>query len=263
MPTPAYNDEGHNVIPILIDSGLGFAIGLILGLLGGGGSILTVPALVYIVGQSPQAAVTASLMIVGANSLLGAYFHRLHGVLNLRVALIFGGAGMIAAYLSAGWSKQIEPSVLMILFAALMLVVGGIMLFYKPPTDSQRQQRGWLITIVSGLGVGVLTGFLGVGGGFLIVPALVMLVGLPMRQAIGTSLIVIAMNSLAGFLGHLTGLTIDVGVIAIFVISGIVGTFAGVRLTARLHPARLRTLFAGFVIALALVLLYDNVRQVM
>lgn len=251
------------MFPILIDSGLGFMIGLVLGLLGGGGSILTVPALVYIVGQSPQAAVTASLMIVGANSLLGAYLHRLHGMLNLRVALIFGGSGMVAAYLSAGWSQQIAPTVLMTLFAALMLVVGAIMLLHKPPTDAQCHQRGWLITVVSGLGVGVLTGFLGVGGGFLIVPALVMLVGLPMRQAVGTSLIVIAMNSLAGFLGHLTGMTIDFGVIVVFVVSGIAGTFAGVRLATRLQPARLRTLFAGFVIALALVLLYDNVRQVM
>ncbi|OUC09618.1 hypothetical protein RY27_01755, partial [Litorilinea aerophila] len=158
-----------------IDLALGFAIGVSLGLLGGGGSILTVPALVYVVGQTPQAAVTASLMIVGANSALGAMMHRAQGTLNWRVAIVFGGVGMAAAYLSAGWSHWVSPTTLMILFALLMLVVGLFMILKPQPANEEGQGRGWVATMLSGAVVGVLTGFLGVGGGFLIVPALVML----------------------------------------------------------------------------------------
>lgn len=102
----------------------------------------------------------------------------------------------------------------MLLFALLMIVVGLFLILKVQPKDGDTIGRGWLVTIASGLGVGILTGFLGVGGGFLIVPALVMFVGLPMRQAVGTSLVVIAMNSLAGFLGHLGGPAIDLQVVA-------------------------------------------------
>ncbi len=245
-----------------IDAGLGLLIGFVLGLLGGGGSILTVPALVYVVGQSPQAAVTASLIIVGANSAIGALVHRAQGTLNWRVALVFGGAGMVAAYLAAGLSKLFAPTTLMILFALLMLVVGLFMILRKAP-ESGREGRGLLATLVGGLIVGALTGLLGVGGGFLIVPALVMLVGLPMRQAVGTSLVVIAMNSLAGFLGHLNAPSIDLLVVGVFASAGIVGTFAGARLAHRLKPELLRRSFALFIIGLACLLLIDNVGKVL
>jgi uncharacterized membrane protein YfcA len=246
---------------VLVDVLLGFTIGLSLGLLGGGGSILTVPALVYVVGQSPQAAVTASLVIVGANSAMGAFMHRSQGTLNWKVALVFGGVGMTAAYLAAGWSKAIPSDVLMTLFAVLMLVVGLFMML-KPMPLGGDGGRGWLVTVLSGAGVGVLTGFLGVGGGFLIVPALVMLVGLPMRQAVGTSLVVIAMNSLAGFLGHLGGPPIDLRVVAIFVTAGLTGAFVGARLTRFVKPEHLRKTFAAFVIGLAIFLLVDNLNKV-
>lgn len=249
------------MLPFILDSLLGFVIGLTLGFLGGGGSILTVPALVYLVGQSPQAAVTASLMIVGMNSALGAFFHRTQGTQNWRVALLFGGAGMVAAYLSAGLSKLLPSTVLLVLFALLMLLVGGLMIFSKPPQTQEQSTLPWLTTLVSGAGVGVLTGFLGVGGGFLIVPALVMLVGLPIRQAVGTSLIVIAMNSLAGFLGHLDGASIDLGVVTIFVVAGLFGSLAGTRLTKLIKPDQLRTSFALFVMLLAVFLLYDNLQK--
>lgn len=249
------------MLPVVIDMLLGFVIGLTLGFLGGGGSILTVPALVYIVGQSPQAAVTASLMIVGMNSAMGAFFHRTQGTQNWQVALIFGGAGMVAAYLSAGLSKLLPSTVLMILFALLMLVVGGLMIFSKPPKNQEQSKHNWFVTLTSGAGVGVLTGFLGVGGGFLIVPALVMLVGLPMRQAVGTSLIVIAMNSLAGFLGHLNGASIDMLVVTIFVVAGLFGSLSGTKLAKIIKPDYLRTSFALFVMLLAVFLLYDNLQK--
>jgi uncharacterized protein len=248
---------------LVLDIGLGFFIGLLLGLMGGGGSILTVPALVYLIGQTPQAAVTASLVVVGVNGAVGAFVHRTQGTLNWRVALMFGGAGMAMSYVAAGWSKQVSPQGLMILFALLMLVIGVFMLLRKLPSDDQSRDRGWQVTLGSGGLVGLLTGFLGVGGGFLIVPALVLLVGLPMNQAVGTSLMIIAMNSFAGFLGHLSNLQLDASVIAAFVGAGILGTFAGARISKHVPAERLRVLFAGFVILLALVLLYDNVGKLL
>ncbi len=247
---------------LALDVLLGFAIGLSLGLLGGGGSILTVPALVYLVGLSPQAAVTASLVIVGANSAMGAFMHRSQGTLNWKVALVFGGTGMAMAYLAAGWSKALPSTTLMMLFAVLMLVVGLFMMFKPTPLGNDEGGRGWLVTVLTGAGVGVLTGFLGVGGGFLIVPALVMLVGLSMRQAVGTSLVVIAMNSLAGFLGHLQGPPIDLQVVVIFVAAGLAGALVGTRLTRIVHPEHLRKAFAVFVIGLAIFLLVDNLNKV-
>ncbi|MFN8470284.1 MAG: sulfite exporter TauE/SafE family protein [Caldilineaceae bacterium] len=247
---------------LALDIMLGFAIGLSLGLLGGGGSILTVPALVYLVGLSPQAAVTASLVIVGANSAMGAFMHRSQGTLNWKVALVFGGTGMAMAYLAAGWSKALPATTLMMLFAVLMLVVGLFMMFKPTPLGNDEGGRGWLVTVLTGAGVGLMTGFLGVGGGFLIVPALVMLVGLSMRQAVGTSLVVIAMNSLAGFLGHLQGPPIDLQVVVIFVAAGLAGALLGTRLTRIVHPEHLRKAFAVFVIGLAIFLLVDNLNKV-
>lgn len=237
---------------------VGFAIGGSLGLLGGGGSILTVPALVYLIGQSPQAAVTTSLAIVGANSAMGMMLHRAQGTLNWRVALLFGGAGMGVAYLFAGLSERFSPDLLMVAFAFLMLVVGVLMIVRKDNNQAGGQLSNLWVILGAGAGVGLLTGILGVGGGFLIVPALVMLVGLPMNIAVGTSLVVIAMNSLAGFLGHLHGETLDWRLILVFVVAGLAGTVAGSRLAHRLPAQRLRKLFGGFVIILGLFLLYDN-----
>lgn len=244
---------------ILLGLVLGFGIGGSLGLLGGGGSILTVPALVYLVGQTPQVAVMTSLAIVGANSAMGAFFHRAQGTLNWRVALLFGGAGMATAYIAAGFSDRISPDVIMVAFATLMLVIGLLLIFRgAPPGRVELENLSLVKILASGAAVGLLTGILGVGGGFLIVPALVMLVGLPMQQAVGTSLVVIAMNSLAGFLGHLGDGALDVPSLIVFVAAGLAGTFAGARLAHRLPAARLRQAFAGFVILLAIFLLIDN-----
>lgn len=238
--------------------GLGFGIGTLLGLLGGGGSILTVPALVYLVGQTPQMAVTTSLAIVGANSALGAVFHGKHGTLNIRVALIFGSAGMVVSYLAAGLSRQFSPTLLMVAFALLMLVIGLLMVTRRQIERKEDEPLKLARIIAAGAGVGLLTGLLGVGGGFLIVPALVMLVGLPMRQAVGTSLVVIAMNSLSGFIGHVGGEAVDLNLISVFAAAGVGGTFAGARLARQIPSDTLRKAFAGFVIALAFLLLYDN-----
>jgi uncharacterized membrane protein YfcA len=244
---------------LALDLALGFGIGLSLGLMGGGGSLLTVPALVYLVGQTPQAAVTTSLAIVGANSLMGASFHRSQGTLNWNVALTFGGAGMLVAYLAAGLSNMMPDKALLVAFAVIMLLVGGMILIrVREDVTEATAHRSFPVVIASGAGVGLMTGILGIGGGFLIVPALVMLVGLPMQMAVGTSLIVIAMNSLAGFLGHVGDGSFDITMTAIFAAAGLVGTFAGARLNRRLPAGNLQKGFAWFVIALALFLLYDN-----
>jgi uncharacterized membrane protein YfcA len=250
------------IIPLEIV--LGFGIGLSLGLLGGGGSILTVPALVYLVGQAPQSAVASSLVIVGANSLMGALFHHSQGTLNWRVALIFGGAGMLASYLSARLSSHLSPVVLLVAFAGLMLVI-GIMLFFRPdrPADEPHAARPPMLVLASGAGVGVLTGVLGVGGGFLVVPALVMLLGLPVQAAIGTSLAIIAMNSAAGFLGHASSGSLDLVMILVFTAAGLLGAFTGSRLAHRLPSSGLQKAFAVFVVILGLFLLYDNLPKLL
>jgi len=249
------------VIPL--ELALGFGIGLSLGLLGGGGSILTVPALVYLVGQTPQAAVTTSLAIVGTNSLAGAIFHRAQGTLNWKVALIFGSAGMLVSYLSANLSRQLSPYVLLVVFALLMLII-GFMLFFRHGngTEISQSSKPLAVVLASGAGVGLLTGVLGVGGGFLVVPALVMLIGLPVQVAVGTSLIVIAMNSTAGFIGHAGSGSFDFVMTLIFTSAGLAGTFAGTKLSNRMSSSRLQKMFAVFVVILALFLLLDNLPKI-
>ncbi|RPJ20152.1 MAG: sulfite exporter TauE/SafE family protein [Chloroflexi bacterium] len=248
---------------IPLELALGFGIGLALGLLGGGGSILTVPALVYLVGQTPQAAVTTSLAIVGANSLMGALFHRSQGTLDWKVAFTFGGAGILISYLSAKIASHLPAAVLLVAFALLMLAI-GIMLFFRRANESEASYsaRPLMLVLASGAGVGLLTGVLGVGGGFLVVPALVMLVGLPVQMAVGTSLVVIAMNSAAGFLGHAGNGSFDLILTLIFASAGLAGTFAGAKLSNRISASKLQRAFAGFVIALALFLLFDNLPKI-
>jgi uncharacterized membrane protein YfcA len=153
----------------------------------------------------------------------------------------------------------------MVAFALLMLLVGAILVrkrAIRSHSNRNDDLKAWKV-IAGGASVGLLTGILGVGGGFLIVPALVMLVGMPMHHAVGTSLVVIAMNSLAGFLGHLSGITLDLPLIAVFIAAGIAGTYAGARLSHRLNAELLRRSFAVFVIGLALFLLYDNLPKVL
>ena len=197
----------------------------------------------------------------------------IHGVMNTDNMTIsgesidFGPCAFMEAYEPATVFSSIDQqgryayrNQPLIAFALLMLVVGGVMLLRRSAGEQAGVARSWPVIAATGVGVGVLTGFLGVGGGFLIVPALVMLVGLPMRQAVGTSLIIIAMNSLAGFLGHLGGPPTDFGIVAVFAAAGIAGALLGARLARRLNATMLRTAFAVFVIGLAVVLLVDNVR---
>jgi len=243
--------ELHLVIALALSAGIGVSLGL----LGGGGSILAMPVLVYVAGIAPASAVGMSLAIVGTTSLLTALLHRRSGNVDLRVAASFSATGIVGALLGARLTHLVSDQALLLSFAGLMLVVGGWMLLgvgdrvakgstAADPTDAR--QAWWITVLVGGL-IGALTGFLGVGGGFLIVPALVLLTGMPMKRAVGTSLLVIAVNSAAGLVGHLGEDAIDLGQTAAFTVMALLGAVVGHRLASRWSATRLRRSFAGLV----------------
>jgi len=238
---------------------LGTLIGLSLGLLGGGGSILAVPVLVYVARVEVHAAIGMSLAVVGATALVGGLVHARAGRVDLRAAALFGGAGMLGAPLGAQATHAVAPRVLLLLFAALMLTVGALMLRGREAARPEPAIPHPAAVPAAGFGVGLLTGFLGVGGGFLIVPALALLAGLPIHRAVGTSLLVIAANSAAGLLGHLGRGEMPLSLTAAFTAVSALGALAGVRMASSLNPARLRRAFAVFVVLVGLFLLARNV----
>lgn len=249
----------HTVVALILSG----AIGVSLGLLGGGGSILAMPVLVYVAGIEAKESVAMSLAIVGSTSLFGSLLHGRKGKLDLKVAATFGGAGIIGAYAGARLTHLVSNSTLLLLFAALMLVVAVAMLLRKDhpgAIDARRHQGNLSLTLLVGLGVGVLTGFLGVGGGFLVVPALVLFGGLPMHLAVGTSLLVIAINSAAGFVGHLGEGQLHLSLMAAFSLMALAGTFVGEHFARRVPAQHLRRMFAYFVILVAIFLVAENFR---
>jgi uncharacterized membrane protein YfcA len=249
----------HLLIAIVLST----VVGVSLGLLGGGGSILAVPLLVYVARLDVHVAIGMSLAVVGATALGGALVHARAGRVDLRAALLVGGAGMAAAPFGAHLSHTVAQRVLLLLFATLMIVVGGLMLRGRRDGSAGGPHRPRRLAVVgTGLGVGLLTGFLGVGGGFLIVPALTLLAGLPIHTAVGTSLLVIALNAAAGLAGHLRQGEIPLGLTAAFTAASLVGAFFGERLSSRVEPVRLRRAFAVFVILVGLGLLAANARPV-
>lgn len=243
----------------LILSGL---IGLSLGLIGGGGSIITVPVLVYALGVEPYEAVGMSLAVVGATSLVGAGLHWRRGNLQLKTGLTFGAAGIVGALVGSPLTRLLSPPVLMLTFAALMLAIAVLMLRRKPSgsveTESAEQIPSVWKAVSAGFAVGVLTGFLGVGGGFLIVPALVMFGGLSMKDAIGTSLFVIFMNCVAGLIGHASQNNFDWSLTAQVTILAVAGTVFGTLLSHRVTANKLQKGFAVFVLTVAVFLMAKN-----
>jgi uncharacterized membrane protein YfcA len=251
-------------------------IGLTLGLLGAGGSILTVPVLVYVVGEAPKAAVAESLAIVGTIAAIGAMPYARKGLVAWSTVLLFGVPGMMGSYVGAVAGKYVSGHVQLTAFSALMLLASLLMM--RPPhrtpatvaaskpmkrkPPAQAFADGMLIG-VEGFGIGVLTGFMGVGGGFLIVPALVLLVGLPMHLAIGTSLATIALNSMIGFYKSsqmlpLLQLKANGSIIVAFAVVGVAGSLIGSAICHRLPQQRLRRLFAWFVLVMGAWLLWRN-----
>lgn len=224
-------------------------IGVLLGVLGGGGSILALPVLVYVAGVAPGAAVGMSLAIVGTTSLVASFAHARQGHVHMRTALVFGGSGVATAFLGARLTHFVSGSTLMLVFAGLLLTVGAWMLLGKQRVDASTKPARTLPAILAGATVGALTGFVGVGGGFLVVPALVLFMGLDMRQAAGTSLLVIAINSAAGFVGHLSNDHFDLTLAALLAAVAVAGALLGERTARAVSLSALRRRFALLVIA--------------
>jgi len=239
------------------------AIGLVLGLLGSGGSILTVPVLVYLAGHADKVAIAESLAIVGAIAAVGAVPYARQKLVDWHSVLYFGVPGIVGTYLGAALAAHVPGPVQLALFAVVMLLAAALMLRGKAAADDgapRARQALWKIA-GEGLVVGVVTGLVGVGGGFLIVPALVLLGGLSMRLAVGTSLLIIAAKSFAGFWKYTgvlaaSGLAVDPPTIVIFSAIGILGSFAGNMLSHRVPQAALKRGFAAFLVAMGAFILY-------
>jgi uncharacterized membrane protein YfcA len=231
-------------------------IGLSLGLVGGGGSTITVPVLVYVAGVPVREAVGLSLAIVGMTAAMGGLLKARQGAVDGRAALLFALTGMIGAPVGARLTYRVAPPVLLILFALLMLYVGARMLGARSEAEPAGKSELRLGRCgVAGLGVGMLTGFLGVGGGFLIVPALLRFARLRMHRAVGTSLLVIAANSAAGFAAHLHEIGGHLGLAAALTTAAVAGVLGGTALGGRMHPGGLKTAFGGLTLAVAIYLI--------
>lgn len=232
-------------------------IGLSLGLLGSGGSIITLPVLVYVARIPAQQAVGMSLVIVGGTSALGSLLNMRRGAFNFRAGALFALSGMAGAFVGAKFTHLVSASMLLLLFGSLMLVAGMRMLRCDA-TARQSQPCHPLRCLAAGIAVGVLTGFLGVGGGFLILPALVLFAGLDMKSAIGTSLAVIAVNCLGGLIGQLRYVNFDWPLTLTFLVLSIFGMIAGTALANRLPAMLLRRGFAWCVLLLGIALIGRN-----
>jgi hypothetical protein len=232
-------------------------VGLSLGLLGAGGSILTVPVLVYLVGEPHKPAIAESLLIVGAIATAGSIRYQRLGLVDWRTVILMGVPGMLGAFLGATLSRLLSGHVQLLVFGLVAIAAAGRMLtMRKTPDEFTPTKREPWQPILVGIGIGLLTGIVGVGGGFLIVPALVVFLGLPMRGAIGTSLVIIVANCLVGFakqwIGHHEELPIHWWVVGLFAAVGAVGSVAGAALAPKLPQAKLRIAFGWVLVAIGL-----------
>ncbi len=236
---------------MLLVLALGLVLGLLLGALGGGGSVLTVPALTFLVGLSAQEAVSASLVVVGVTAAVAAVGHARSGGTRWRVGLVLAAASAPASWAGTRLGQHVSERTLLLSFAVLTLVAAaGMLVRARAGTEAASGEpagpvRSGLVRLLPvGLVVGVLTGFLGVGGGFLLVPALVVVVGLPMGEAVGTSLVVVALGSAAALAARAGGESIDLGVVLPFAGAAVLASWAGAAVAARTGAARLTTAFA-------------------
>jgi uncharacterized protein len=227
------------------------AIGLSLGLTGAGGSILTLPVLVYLADIPPRQAVGLSLLIVGTAALIGAWHRARAGEVHFKAAGMFVLSGMTGAAFGAKLTHLLSPTALMVSFAVLMVVVAVRMLMPRKSGVQPAPECKPLRCLLAGAGVGVLTGFLGVGGGFLLMPALAKFARLPLRVATGTSLAVIACNSAAGFVSHLGKTPTPWLLAGVFAAIAGAGVIAGGKIASRLPEKALRRTFAALVLATA------------
>ncbi len=244
-------------------------IGLALGLLGSGGSILTVPVLVFLLGQDEKLAIAGSLLVVGLIALAGALYGLRAGQVDGRSVLWFGGAGALGAALGAAISAFVPGPVQLAIFGVVMWLAAWTMLRRRAPaTESAHSPRARRWLIADGLGVGGLTGLVGIGGGFLIVPALVGLGRLPMPRAVATSLWIIAINAFVGFVKHLMVLgpartTLDFEALGTIAAIGVAGSIAGQHYGPRLDPATLRKAFAVMLLLIGAAVLWRSASRLL
>lgn len=245
-------------------------VGVSLGLIGSGGSILTVPILVYIMAVEPVLATAYSLFVVGATSLIGGMQNALQSKVDFKTVLIFGIPSIAAVYLTRAYLMPLIPEIiftvddfqftkaigLMVLFAIVMILASISMI--KPcrnciDSEESSIKYNYLMILLEGGLVGVLTGLVGAGGGFLIIPALVLLAKMPMKLAVGTSLFIIAAKSLIGFIGDLQGdEIIDWDLLVIFTVLSILGIFIGIYLSKKIEGKRLKVAFGWFVLVMGI-----------
>jgi hypothetical protein len=243
-----------------------------LGLIGGGGSILTVPVLVYLFHVDPVQATAYSLFIVGASSLVGSWPKYKQGFVNLKTAIIFGIPSIAAVFATRKFIVPAIPNelgefagiaitkslLMMMLFAVLMVAASFSMIRSKKNKETElegEQKFNYPLILLEGALVGILTGLVGAGGGFLIIPALVMLSKLPMKQAVGTSLLIIAAKSLIGFTGDLGNRTMDWTLLLTVTALAIAGIFIGDKLSKRIDGNKLKTGFGWFILVMGLYII--------
>lgn len=235
-------------------------IGVSLGALGAGGAILMLPMLVYVAGFAPQDAVAMSLAVTAATSLVGAVAYVRRGDFSVRLAAVFGIGGIVGAYIGSMFTRLVSPQVLMLAFGVLLLAVGIQTLRDQQAltcSDPCLPPRCFLIAAA----IGLLTGFLGVGGGFLLVPALMRFAGLDQRSAVGTSLALIGLNSIAGLAGQLRYVSLDWAQAAGFVGFAVAGVFGGFLVAKRAPGAVLRTAFGLLLVLIGAGVTVSNVAK--
>jgi len=249
-------------------------VGLVLGLIGGGGSILTVPLLVYLLGYNPIIATAYSLFVVGTSSMVGTYQKHKKGLVDFKIGLAFSFPSFIAVYasrrylvpgipetfFSIGDYTLTKSMALMIFFAIIMLLASFSMIKKTKPTAVSAIPQPYYKTFIQGLTIGTITGIIGAGGGFLYVPALVLWAHIPMKKAVGTSLIIVTINSLIGFMGDVQTLDIEWGFLLTFTIISIIGIIIGGYLSKFIQSEKLKKSFGFFVLAMAVYIIYKELR---
>ncbi len=247
-------------VSLALTVGLAVLIGLSLGLLGGGGSILAVPLLVYVGDLPTKEAIATSLLVVGVTSAVGVLPHARAGRVRWRSGLLFGAAGMAGAYVGGRLAAFVPATILLTGFAVMMLATAAAMIRGRRGTGGTvPRELPVRRVLLDGVVVGLVTGMVGAGGGFLVVPALALLGGLPMPVAAGTSLVVIAMKSFAGLAGFLSSVSIDWSLAAAVTTAAVAGSLAGARLAGRVPEVVLRRTFGGFVVVAGVFILVQQV----
>lgn len=248
-------------------------VGLVLGLIGGGGSILTVPLLVYFLGYNPILATAYSLFVVGSSSMVGTYQKHKKGLVDFKIGLAFSFPSFLAVYLSRRYLVPNIPDTLfnigsftlskemsiMIFFAIIMLLASFSMIKKGKKTKQIDHKQPYYKTFTQGLVIGTITGLIGAGGGFLYVPALVLWANIPMKKAVGTSLVIVTINSLIGFIGDVQTLEIEWGFLLTFTFISIIGIILGVFLSKFISGEKLKKSFGVFTLLMAIYIIYKEV----